>query len=139
MLTSAPFDNWWHNAYGLDVRIVSPPHTLLILGIRAVGVGILFLILAAMNRAAAAAAAYPLEPAGSFRTLQILFLYVGGLAIGGQMFFLQEYTWDIGSPPRESPMSPMAIALPVMFALLAEASRFRWAATVTASRLHRSF
>ena len=35
MLTSAPFDNWWHNAYGLDVKIVSPPHTLLILGIRA--------------------------------------------------------------------------------------------------------
>ena len=32
MLTSAPFDNWWHNAYGLDVKIVSPPHTLLILG-----------------------------------------------------------------------------------------------------------
>ncbi len=23
MLTSAPFDNWWHNAYGLDVKIVS--------------------------------------------------------------------------------------------------------------------
>src|SRR3984957_12474954 len=30
MLTSAPFDNWWHNAYGLDVKIVSPPHALLI-------------------------------------------------------------------------------------------------------------
>src|SRR5215475_5675347 len=52
MLTSAPFDNWWHEAYGLDVKIVSPPHTLLILGMRAVSVGILFLILAAMNRAA---------------------------------------------------------------------------------------
>ena len=25
MITSAPFDNWWHNAYGLDVKIVSPP------------------------------------------------------------------------------------------------------------------
>ena len=27
MLTSAPFDNWWHNAYGLDVQILSrgPP------------------------------------------------------------------------------------------------------------------
>src|ERR1044072_656576 len=25
MLTSAPFDNWWHDAYGLDVKIVSPP------------------------------------------------------------------------------------------------------------------
>jgi hypothetical protein len=32
MLTSAPFDDWWHNAYGLDVRIVSPPHILLGLG-----------------------------------------------------------------------------------------------------------
>src|SRR6185312_783859 len=53
MLVSAPFDNWWHNAYGLDVKIVSPPHALLILGIRAVSFGMLFLILAAMNRAAA--------------------------------------------------------------------------------------
>lgn len=34
MLTSAPFDNWWHNAYGLDVRILSPPHTLLGLGMK---------------------------------------------------------------------------------------------------------
>jgi hypothetical protein len=32
MLTSAPFDDWWHNAYGLDVVILSPPHTLLALG-----------------------------------------------------------------------------------------------------------
>src|SRR3979411_1723613 len=23
MLSSAPFDNWWHNAYGLDVKIFS--------------------------------------------------------------------------------------------------------------------
>src|SRR5262245_713344 len=26
MVVSAPFDNWWHNAYGLDVKILSPPH-----------------------------------------------------------------------------------------------------------------
>src|SRR3974390_2867709 len=87
MLTSAPFDNWWHNAYGLDVKIVSPPHTLLILGIRAVGLGVLFLILGAMNRADGGAAA--------FVPLQRLFLYLGGLMVVGQMFFLQEYTWDI--------------------------------------------
>src|SRR5689334_22263000 len=24
MLTSAPFDDWWHNAYGLDVKVLSP-------------------------------------------------------------------------------------------------------------------
>src|SRR5215469_3975690 len=68
MLTSAPFDNWWHNAYGLDVKIVSPPHTLLILGIRAVAVGMLFLILAAMNRAAIQAEGSE-SGAGNFRAL----------------------------------------------------------------------
>src|SRR5438045_7180900 len=33
MVTSAPFDDWWHNAYGLDVKILSPPPTILALGI----------------------------------------------------------------------------------------------------------
>src|SRR4051794_13664825 len=71
MITSAPFDNWWHSAYGLDVKIVSPPHTLLILGIRAVSIGILFLILAAMNRAMSDD-----SPAGeqTYKRLQRLFL-----------------------------------------------------------------
>jgi len=32
MLASAPFDDWWHNAYGLDVRIISPPHMVLAAG-----------------------------------------------------------------------------------------------------------
>src|SRR5437660_5462076 len=39
MLASAPFDDWWHNAYGLDVKIVSPPHVLLLLGSFAIKVG----------------------------------------------------------------------------------------------------
>ena len=124
MLTSAPFDNWWHNAYGLDVKIISPPHTLLILGIRAVSFGMLFLILAAMNRAADARAA-------NYGMLQKLFVYLGGLAVGGQMFFLQEYTWDVVLH-RAIAYIAMAIALPVLFATFWQASRFRWAATATA-------
>src|SRR5215475_1467260 len=51
MLTSAPFDNWWHEAYGLDVKIISPPHMLLALGIAGINWGAVFLIVAAMNRA----------------------------------------------------------------------------------------
>jgi hypothetical protein len=39
MLTSAPFDDWWHSAYGLDVRILSPPHTLLGLGMMSLTFG----------------------------------------------------------------------------------------------------
>jgi hypothetical protein len=41
MISSAPFDNWWHEAYGLDVKILSPPHVLLALGMTAIRVGTL--------------------------------------------------------------------------------------------------
>lgn len=51
MIASAPFDNWWHNAYGLDVKIVSPPHMVLALGMIAIEVGAILLALAAQNRA----------------------------------------------------------------------------------------
>src|SRR6266513_230685 len=50
MIASAPFDNWWHEAYGLDVRIVSPPHTLLAMGIAALMWGGILLIVGRMNR-----------------------------------------------------------------------------------------
>jgi hypothetical protein len=139
MLTSAPFDNWWHNAYGLDVQIVSPPHTVLILGVRSVAVGMIFLILAAMNRAAAVPADAELAAASLsdpdpvlFRRLQLLFLYLGGLSIHGQMFFLQEFTWDI-MLHRASAYIAMGIGLPALFAMIWQASRFRWAASVSAA------
>jgi hypothetical protein len=49
MLTSAPFDDWWHNAYGLDVKILSPPHTVLALGILGIQLGAMFMVLALQN------------------------------------------------------------------------------------------
>src|SRR5579859_3584477 len=71
MISSAPFDNWWHNAYGLDVKILSPPHMVLASGIFAVHAGALLLILGQMNRAE-----------GAFeRRLRVLFLYVGGMIL----------------------------------------------------------
>jgi hypothetical protein len=135
MLTSAPFDNWWHNAYGLDVKIVSPPHTLLILGVRAVAVGMLFLILAALNRTGDSGlqpATKNQQPATSFRTLQLLFLYLAGLIVGGQMFFIMEYTWDINLHSASAYIA-LGIAVPMLFAMFWQSSRFRWAATTTAA------
>ncbi len=135
MLTSAPFDNWWHAAYGLDVKIVSPPHTLLILGLRGVAVGVLFLTLAAMNRARTAApnpASSPGAPNRTYTNLRRLFLYIGGLALGGQMFFLQEYTWDVKLHTASAYIA-MAIAVPLIFAIFSEVSGYRWAATSTAA------
>ena len=125
MLTSAPFDNWWHNAYGLDVKIVSPPHVLLILGVRGVSIGIMFLILAAMNRAAA-------RNSSAFPRLQQLFLYLGGITVVGNMFFIQEFTPEVRLH-QALPYIVLAIAVPILFAAISQASRFRWAATTAAS------
>jgi hypothetical protein len=129
MITSAPFDNWWHAAYGLDVKIISPPHTLLILGMRCVAVGILFLILAVMNRAWSE---QTVSSEKTVKTLQRLFLYVGGLIVSGQMFFLLEKTWDVKLHSVNAYLS-MGIALPIIFAILSQASRYKWAATSTAA------
>ena len=66
MITSAPFDDWWHNAYGLDVKILSPPHVVLAIGMVAVEIGTLVLIAAGMNRSSGRVR----------RGLEWLFLYV---------------------------------------------------------------
>ena len=50
MLTSAPFDDWWHNTYGLDVTILSPPHTVLALGMMTIQFGAMISVLALQNR-----------------------------------------------------------------------------------------
>ena len=82
MMASAPFDDWWHNAYGLDVKILSPPHMILGLGIGAMRFGVMLLILGAMNRAA-----------GRLRqALEWLFLYIGALWVVGLTVLLTEHT-----------------------------------------------
>src|SRR5437763_16523324 len=50
MITSGPFDNWWHNAYGLDVKGLSPPHVIPALGLWAIQLGALLLVLSLQNR-----------------------------------------------------------------------------------------
>ncbi|WP_266363769.1 hypothetical protein [Tellurirhabdus rosea] len=50
MLTSAPFDDWWHNTYGLDVEILTPPHTVLVLGMMMAQFGAMIGVLALQNR-----------------------------------------------------------------------------------------
>ena len=80
MLTSGPFDDWWHNAYGLDVKIISPPHTILGLGMMGISVGALLLTLARQNREANGAGGW-------------LFVYVGGIFVALGAVFISEYTF----------------------------------------------
>jgi hypothetical protein len=50
MLASAPFDNWWHETYGLDVKVLSPPHAVLGIGAVAVIFGGFLMTMAPLNR-----------------------------------------------------------------------------------------
>src|SRR6266852_3080473 len=71
MVTSAPFDNWWHEAYGLDVKIISPPHILLALGMAGIMWGGAILATAELNRAEGA----------QRRKLDRILLFIGGFII----------------------------------------------------------
>jgi hypothetical protein len=123
MLTSAPFDNWWHNTYGLDVKIVSPPHALLELGSFAVAFGTLILILSALNRAIAHG-----QYANTI-SLQRLVLFMGGFIVTFQMFFRTQWVGDTYQHSSGAYAS-IAIGIPTLLSMFWSASRNRWAATI---------
>ena len=121
MLASAPFDDWWHNAYGLDVKIISPPHMVLALGFFGIEFGTVMLMLAFMNRATEA----------TRRRLQWLFLYVGGMALSESLLIKMEY---IARPDMHTALFYIVVVLgtPAILIAIAVASGQRWAATAMA-------
>ncbi len=122
MLTSAPFDNWWHEAYGLDVKIVSPPHMLLALGIASILWGGVILILGQMNRAEGTV----------HKRLQQLLLLSGGLLLVLNMIIVLQQSGRIF---QHSPITYLAIGLgtPLFVESIARASGGRWARTAITS------
>jgi hypothetical protein len=119
MLTSAPFDDWWHNAYGLDVKIISPPHMVLAAGFFAINFGAVMLMLAFLNRATGAARL----------PLQRMFLYVGGMAVCESLLLKLEYISR--SEMHEAPFYVIVFlgTLGIITAL-GTASRHRWGCTI---------
>ena len=118
MIVSAPLDDWWHNAYGLDVEILSPPHMVLAFGINAISVGAMLMVLARQNGAPAAA-----------RVLRALFLYTAGFLI---LQFATLFTEYIAVPnlqhgPRY--FFTTAAILPFLLVGIARGSTSRWGAT----------
>jgi hypothetical protein len=119
MLASAPFDDWWHNAYGLDVKIISPPHMVLAGGFFGIEFGTVILLLAFMNRASERA-----RPA-----LQWLFLYVGGMALSESLLLKLEY---IARPDMHNALFFIVVCIgtPAILVAVAVASGRRWACTI---------
>ena len=120
MVTSAPFDDWWHNAYGLDVKIISPPHMLLAAGIAAVQCGAMLMALAWQNRAT-----------GARSHLARLYLLGAGLLLLNVATVATEHTQRWGM--HQAHFYQVSVAVFLFFIVsAARASVARWPATTVA-------
>jgi hypothetical protein len=121
MLTSAPFDNWWHNAYGLDVKIISLPHSMLALGELGISLGAMLLVCAQLNRAS-----------GAYQQkLDRLLIYIGGIEVFGAALFALEST-DAPFMHSSSFYRAMATTFPLVMLAISCVSKSKWPATVMA-------
>jgi hypothetical protein len=137
MLTSAPFDNWWHDAYGLDVKILSPPHTLLALGMWSVVLGALLLVLRQQNNAhdarqsLASAAALAQTDEWSAIPGRWFFIYGSGVLLAMASVFLIEYSFP-NQQHTDAFFRASAVTYPLYLVGMARAAKFRWSATLIA-------
>jgi hypothetical protein len=121
MMISAPFDNWWHDSFGLDVQIVSPPHMVLATGIFFVGIGTLVLMAGPKNRAEGIKKVW----------LERLFLYIASVLLTLYLILSIEYT-DFADMHISEFYRVVSYGTPLMLAAIARGSNLRWAATKAA-------
>jgi hypothetical protein len=131
MLTSAPFDDWWHNAYGLDVKIISPPHAVLSLGINAILVGAVVTAVAVQNRREALGTVLDPGQVRARSRLRLACVVAAGLMLIDVAIMTYEYTNRVLMHASIFYIVA-AVAFPLVLVAAARASRLRWPATATA-------
>jgi hypothetical protein len=157
MLTSAPFDNWWHDAYGLDVKIISPPHAVLALGMWSVVGGCLLLVLREQNNWAArlanqamtatantgseSSSSAPVQgvaqstksaaAAPSSVPGRWFYIYGAGVLLAMASVFLTEVSWPNDQRTARF-LTWSASTYPFYLLGMARASKFRWGSTLVA-------
>ena len=120
MLTSAPFDDWWHNTYGLDVVILSPPHTLLAVGMMMIQFGAMVAVLSSLHIAK-----------NENRTIhKWLFAIASGLLLTTFYTLFSEYL-NKGHSHSSVCYIVAGILFPLFLIAVVRASKMRWAATAT--------
>lgn len=117
MIASAPFDNWWHNAYGLDVKIISPPHMVLALGMMGIQIGAMLMAVSAQNRGSHDA------------RLKMIYAASAGIMVTMLATVIVEDA-GFGNEMRAPMFYRMtAIVLPIALLATSRASALRWPAT----------
>lgn len=127
-LTSAPFDDWWHNTYGLDVQILSPPHAVLLLGLMSVQMGAMVGTLAFLNRNDKITVLSMEENAKRTNRLQWMFMLTAAFFITSIFTFLSE---ELGrwAMHRPSFYQVASVAFPFIMLAAGRASGKKWGIT----------
>ncbi|MGI4750837.1 MAG: hypothetical protein ACRYFB_09395 [Janthinobacterium lividum] len=122
MLTSAPFDDWWHATYGLDVTILSPPHTLLAVGMMMIQFGALIAVLAASHD----------QEQKNKLIYNWLFAIAAGLLLTTFFTLFSEF---LGKHRMHKALFYQIASLlfPLYLIAIARAANMKWAATATAA------
>jgi hypothetical protein len=123
MLAAFPFDNWWHSSFGLDVKILTPPHSAIILGIFFVGLGSVVLLVGRMSYASVKAS----------NRLNWLLMYLGALLLSHLVILSFQYLGDQTLMHSSVFYLVLGLVTPVVLVGVSRASDRRWAATKVAS------
>lgn len=126
MIVSVPFDNWWHGAYGLDVEILSPPHTVLMLGVLGIQIGTLLFALAARNRARVTESASLVAHGRAYMFTTGVLVLMGALAMYEPIGYPN--SWHHSDFYKIT-----ALLFPFILAGVTRAADSRWAATTAAA------
>jgi hypothetical protein len=126
MLTSAPFDDWWHNTYGLDTKILSPPHVILGIGVIMIKVGTMLAVLALQNRIERK------SDQGSALWPRLLYTYAAGLLLSTIYLMMLEFQGR-GLMHSSILYKVGCTVYPVLLVGVSRASRLRWPAVVAAA------
>jgi len=122
MIVSAPFDDWWHNAYGLDVKILSPPHMVLAWGMIAIQIGALLIAYAVQNRAERGE-----------RYLGLYAAYAAGILVTMVATVMMEHASFANTMHGSIFYIITGAVFPLVLVAFAAPSRLRWPATTIAA------
>ncbi|MDA1094758.1 MAG: hypothetical protein O3A25_16025 [Acidobacteria bacterium] len=121
MITSGPLDDWWHNAYGLDVKILSPPHAVLAAGILSIQIGAMLMALAQQNNARR-----------GDRGSELPFVYAGGVFIVMLATLVTQEIAFANAQHGNTFFIVSGVMFPIVLVGLARAARGPWGATTAA-------